>query len=72
MTQNELDCAVAVTTGETVREIQRRGFSIVDDGEVNFDPEPYDDGSPYLDWDDLSLQRNVSIMEQLSACASGA
>jgi hypothetical protein len=33
---------VAHATGEDLEEIQRRGFSIADPAEANFDPEPYD------------------------------
>ena len=40
MTQHEIDQAVASATGETLAEIQQRGFCIADQLEVKFDPEP--------------------------------
>ena len=42
MTQQKLNELVAHATGEDLEEIQRRGFSIADPVEANFDPEPYD------------------------------
>ena len=42
MTQKQLNELVAQATGEDLDEIQRRGFSIADPVEANFDPEPYD------------------------------
>ena len=42
MTQKQLNELVAQATGEDLNEIQRRGFSIADPVEANFDPEPYD------------------------------
>ena len=41
MTQTQLNELVAQATGEDLDEIQRRGFSIADPVEANFDPEPY-------------------------------
>ena len=41
MTQKQLNELVAQATGEDLDEIQRRGFSIADPVEANFDPEPY-------------------------------
>jgi hypothetical protein len=51
MTQHDLDAAVAVTTGESLLEIRRRGFGIADPVEVHFDPEPSDIPPAWLDWD---------------------
>lgn len=49
MTQHEIDCAVALATGETVTEIQHLGFGLADPQDVDHDPEPH---SPLvLDWD---------------------
>ncbi len=42
MTQQKLNELVAHATGEDLEEIQRRGFSIADPAEANFDPEPDD------------------------------
>ena len=38
MTQRDLDSAVASATGEDVREIRRRGFSVIDLRQRDFDP----------------------------------
>lgn len=40
MTQFEIDQLVAAATGETVDEIQHRGFGIADPEWVDYDPEP--------------------------------
>lgn len=52
MTQAELDRNVAGVTGETLREIRRRGFSIADPAETAFDPEP-SGSAGVIDWDDF-------------------
>lgn len=57
MTHRQFSRAVAVATGESLREIRRRGFSPADPEEINFDPEP-DEASPQIvDWDALALER---------------
>jgi hypothetical protein len=40
MTQTEIDRAVARVTGENVGTIIRRGFSIADPAQPDYDPEP--------------------------------
>lgn len=57
MVQNQLDRIVANVTGEDVREIQRRGFSLADPTDTNFDPEPDCRPPQIIDWDDLEAQR---------------
>ena len=62
MTQAALDRAVSAATGESLRTIRRRGFSIADPTEVAFDPEPSTPSSntqgPHIvDWDELAAQR---------------
>ena len=52
MTQRDLDLAVAAATGEERSEIGRRGFSLVEPTNVNFDPEPDHLPAQVLDWDD--------------------
>ena len=51
MNQNAVYRAVAAATGETVRTIRQRGFSLADPLFVDHDPEPYDpepyDIAPY-------------------------
>ncbi|QDV19502.1 hypothetical protein Pan153_41680 [Gimesia panareensis] len=64
MTQQDLDQAVAMATGEDVRAIRQRGFSLANPLEVNFDPEPDLRPPQSVDWDDLSLQQNVALFAQ--------
>jgi hypothetical protein len=40
MIQTEIDRAVARATGENVGTIARRGFSIADPAQADYDPEP--------------------------------
>ena len=49
MTQLEIDIQVAIATGESLSEIQRRGFSLANSIEVDHDPEPR--GPLVFDWD---------------------
>ena len=58
MTHQDLTCAVAEATGESIRTISRRGFSLADPIDVCFDPEPNDLGPHYVDWDRLDAQRH--------------
>ena len=61
MTQQKLNELVAQATGEDLDEIQRRGFSIADPVEANFDPEPYDLRSWRLGWNEIiSIQKQVN------------
>ena len=62
MTQRDLDLAVARVTGENVCEIHRRGFSLADPLDVDFDPEPNDLPPQSVDWDALDLRRNVDVV----------
>jgi hypothetical protein len=49
MSQMELNEAIARATGESVRLIDERGFSVADPLDVEFDPEPR---APFMiDWD---------------------
>ncbi len=64
MSDTEFNQLVADATGEDLREIRRRGFSIADPLEVNFDPEPDDFLPNFVDWDEVDLQRNVAVVEQ--------
>jgi hypothetical protein len=52
MTQSEIDVRVAAVTGETIAEIEHRGFSIVDFEQVTHDPEPR--GPLALNWDTMT------------------
>ena len=53
MTQLQLDRAVAKATGESLREIRHRGFSIADPAVVAFDPEPDNLPPQFIDWDEF-------------------
>jgi|LakMenEpi03Aug12_release.lakeMendotaPanAssembly.Ray.scaffolds.fasta_scaffold5184653_1 hypothetical protein len=57
MTQQQLDELVAKATGEDVRAIRRRGFSIIDPKVICFDPEPDDRSPQWLDFDELDRER---------------
>lgn len=61
MTQRELDRQVARVTGESIRTINRRGFSIVE-AEPRFDPEPAIHQPQVVDWDELETQRSRSFV----------
>jgi len=52
-----LEEAVARATGESVREIRRRGFGLVNQSDVGFDVD-HDDVSPQVvNWDELDTRR---------------
>jgi hypothetical protein len=57
MTQRELNRAVAEATGEDLREVRRRGFSIADPVDLDFDPEPNCIRPKAVDWDLLEAER---------------
>ena len=51
LSQQDLDREVARATGESLGTIRRRGFSIIDPSETQFDTEPDDTPAMILDWD---------------------
>ena len=57
MTQMEINRAVALATGESAREIRRRGFSLATSFDKDIDPEPWDRPPSVVDWDALDRQR---------------
>jgi len=59
MSQQELDSAVAQATGESVRTIRRRGFSLVSPTFMEFDPDP-EVPPQIVDWDALDAQRSAA------------
>ncbi len=63
MSPRVLHAAIARATGEDVREIRRRGFSIVHPG-ARFDPEPDQRPHQVLDWDQVDLGRNLPLVDQ--------
>ena len=64
MTQTQLEQLVAKATGEDIRAIRERGFSVADPLEVNFDPEPDQRPPLFIDWDELDLERNLAVVSQ--------
>jgi len=64
MTQQDLDTAVARATGEDITQIRRRGFSIADPLNVEFDPEPSTFPPQVIDWDEIDRSRNVALFAQ--------
>ena len=65
MKRRDLELAVAEATGEDVQEIRRRGFSILNLRERDFDPEPDNLLPQSIDWDWLDQQRHRSVFEQV-------
>ena len=63
MSSRALYAAIARATGDDVREIRRRGFSIVNPG-ARFDPEPDRRPHQILDWDRVDLGRNLPLVDQ--------
>ena len=51
MTQMQIDRLVSLATGESLREVHRRGFGIADPLDVNFDPESCRLPPRIVDWD---------------------
>ena len=63
MTQNQIDQAVSIATGESLCDVRRIGFSIADPNETNFDPEPDDRPPMVVDWDAVDFNRHVSLSQ---------
>lgn len=61
MTPKQLDRLVARATGEDLRAIRRRGFSIAIPIDTNFDPEPDQRPPQWVDWDELDRRRTDSL-----------
>ena len=57
MTQQQIDRLVAKATGEDLRAIRRRGFSIVDTKVICLDPDPDQKSPQWVDWDQLDRER---------------
>ena len=62
MTQRQLNRFVAAATGEDIREIRRRGFSIVQPNNIDFDPEPNDLPPQVVDWDEVDALRRSGAL----------
>ena len=57
MTHREFICALARSTGESVRAIRRLGFSLVDPDAPDGEPEVHDIEPQVVDWDRLEADR---------------
>ena len=57
MTQQQLEREVADATGESLRTIRRRGFSVIDITQTDFDPEPNILPIQMVDWDEVQANR---------------
>jgi hypothetical protein len=57
MTQGQIDVAVARATGETIAEIRRRGFNLVDPHYASFDSGDAERSPQVVDWEELAEQR---------------
>jgi len=57
MTQNEINRAVALATGESTREIRHLGFSLADGGISDSDSEYWERPPAIVDWDAVDSQR---------------
>ncbi len=57
MSPTRLDEAVARATGESLHEVRRRGFSIADPVDVDYDVESMDRPPRIVDWDRLDHER---------------
>lgn len=70
MTQTEINRAVARVTGESLRTVCGRGFSLADPDFVDYDPEPTDETSAIedriVDWDRLDARRRGSLVPTLA------
>lgn len=62
MTQRQLDRSVARATGESLREIRRRGFSIADPLDPAYDPDPV--APQVVDWDQAQPGRSLPFAPQ--------
>lgn len=60
MTQKDFHRAIARKTGESLKTIRRRGFSIVKPRIKNFDPEPNLLPPQVIDWDQADSKRRAA------------
>ena len=64
MSQEELDAHVAIATGEDLRTIRKRGFSMLNGEEVI--GEHQDNGPQVIDWDSDTGFQQTCFLEELS------
>ena len=58
MTQRQLERAVAAATGETVREIRRRGFGQIELVKLDVEDGLADESLRFADWDAIDESRH--------------
>lgn len=51
MSRTDFERALVSATGESLRTLRRRGFSMLNLQETDFDPEPNDLPAQIVDWD---------------------
>jgi len=61
MTQRDLERQVARATGESLRTVTRRGFSVVELEAPCFDPEPDHRRPQVVDWDAVAALRSSTF-----------
>lgn len=61
MTQSELEREVSEATGESLKTVRRRGFSIVKPHDDNFDPEPNILPFQMMDWDEQERRQQLRV-----------
>ena len=62
MTQTEINRAVALATGESVRTVSELGFSLADPDVVEHYSEPCDLEDMIADWDQIQVARNQASL----------
>ncbi len=60
MTQQDFYRAIARRTGESLKTLRRRGFSIVKPKLKDFDPEPNQLPAQIVDWDEADRERRAA------------
>ena len=63
MTQDELNQAVAEMTGEDIRTVRQRGFSLMTPLEPADELDSCDPEENMIDWDLFDLYRNVPVVD---------
>ena len=71
MTQSQINRAVALATGESVRTVSELGFSLADPDVVELHSEPCDVEDMIVDWDQIQVARNQAslvLSRSISQC----
>ena len=62
MTQSQINRAVALATGESIRTVSRLGFSLAEPDAVEAASEPIDIEDLIIDWDQLERDREAASL----------